>query len=77
VLTIGALSPAELFDQNARANDRRNPFTNGAFVNDATWDYPQAVQGYLRGALASYITPRLAVRAGVPAGARSRRQPGL
>lgn len=65
VFTVGELSPAELFDQNAYANDPRTQFTNGAFVNDATWDYPQDVHGYSRGGLASYITPRLAVRAAV------------
>ncbi len=65
VLTLGALSPAELFDQNAYANDPRSQFTNGVFVNDATWDYPQDVHGYTRGGLASFITPRLAVRAAV------------
>ncbi len=65
VFTLGALSPAELFDQNAYANDPRTQFTHGAFVNDATWDYPQDVHGYTRGGLASFITPRLAVRAAV------------
>ncbi len=65
VFTLGALSPAELFDQNAYANDPRTQFTHGAFVNDATWDYPQDIHGYSRGALASYITPRFAVRAAV------------
>jgi high affinity Mn2+ porin len=65
VFTVGALSPAELFDQNAYANDPRTQFTQGAFVNDSTWDVPQDVHGYSRGALASYITPRLGVRAAV------------
>lgn len=65
VFTVGALSPAELFDQNAYANDPRSQFTNGTFVNDATWDSPQDVHGYARGALASFITPRLALRTGV------------
>lgn len=60
VLTLGALSPAELFDQNAYANDPRSQFTHGAFVNDATWDFPQDAHGFSRGGLASYITPRVA-----------------
>jgi high affinity Mn2+ porin len=65
VLTLGVLSPAELLDQNAYANDPRSQFTHGAFVNDATWDFPQDVHGFSRGFLASIITPRLAVRAAV------------
>ncbi|BDG05109.1 carbohydrate porin [Anaeromyxobacter oryzae] len=73
VLTVGVLSAAELFDQNAYANDPRSQFTQGAFVNDATWDYPQDVHGYTRGALASFITPRLAIRAAL---FQLARQPG-
>lgn len=65
VFTVGALSPAELFDQNAYANDPRSQFTYGAFVNDPTWDYPQDVHGYTRGGVASFITPHFAVRAAV------------
>jgi hypothetical protein len=65
VFTLGALPPAELFDQNAYANDPRSQFTNGAFVNDPTWDYPQDVHGYTRGGVVSFITPLLAVRAAV------------
>jgi len=65
VFTVGVLSAAELFDQNAYANDPRSQFTNGVFVNDLTWDYPQDLHGYSRGGLVSYVTPRLAVRVAV------------
>jgi len=78
LFTFGVISAAELFDQNAFANDPRSQFTNGVFVNDATWDYPQDIHGYTRGGLVSFITPRLAVRAGVlQLAQRSRRQPRL
>ena len=78
VFTLGVISAGELFDQNAFANDPRSQFTNGVFVNDATWAYPQDIHGYTRGGLVSFITPRLAVRAGVlQLAQRSRRQPRL
>lgn len=62
-LTAGVFSPTEAFDQLSYACDPRTQFTQGALVGDATWDYPQDAHGYTRGALASLVAPRGALRA--------------
>ena len=41
-LTLGRM-PADIFDNNAYANDPRTQFMNWAFVNNETWDYPADV----------------------------------
>ncbi len=63
VVSIGQLSPADLFDVNSYANDGRTQFLNFAFGNNLAYDYPQDPHGYSRGVAVSWIEIGWALRA--------------
>ena len=66
-LNVGKFSVADYFDQNSYAHDPRTQFFNWSLMSAGAWDYPANVRGYTAGAVLEYITPALALRAGVSA----------
>ena len=66
-LNVGKFSVADYFDQNSYSHDPRTQFFNWSLMSAGSWDYPANVRGYTVGAVLEYITPALALRAGVGA----------
>lgn len=64
VLTAGALSVLDIFDNNTLAHDPRMQFMNWAFMTHAAYDYPADSRGYTYGLAAEYIDDGWALRAG-------------
>src|SRR5436305_14191045 len=48
-LTLGRMSPKDIFDNNLYANDPRTQFMNWAFMANEAWDYPADTLGYMTG----------------------------
>ena len=71
-LTLGRLTPSDLFDNNSYAHDPRTQFMNWALVDNGAWDYPANAHDYTWGGVIDYNQPRWALRYGlfmVPTGA--------
>jgi high affinity Mn2+ porin len=64
VLTLGNVSPLDIFDDNKYSHDPRRTFLNWSLMTHGAWDYPADARGYTWGAALEYITPLWAVRAG-------------
>jgi high affinity Mn2+ porin len=62
--TLGRFSAADIFDQNAYANDPRRQFMNWAFVNNEAWDYPADAVGYDTGLAIELNQPKWTLRYG-------------
>jgi high affinity Mn2+ porin len=63
--TLGRFSAADIFDQNAYANDPRTQFMNWAFVNNEAWDYPADAIGYTTGLAVELNRPEWTLRYGI------------
>jgi high affinity Mn2+ porin len=63
--TLGRFSAADIFDQNAYANDPRRQFMNWAFVNNEAWDYPADAIGYDTGLAVELNQPNWTLRYGI------------
>lgn len=64
MLSVGTLSALDFFDANAYTHDPRTQLLNWSLFTNGAWDYPADARGYTVGAVAEYITPDFAVRAG-------------
>jgi high affinity Mn2+ porin len=62
--TLGRFSAADIFDQNAYANDPRTQFMNWAFVNNEAWDYAADSIGYTTGLAVELNQPQWTLRYG-------------
>jgi len=62
--TLGRFSAADIFDQNAYANDPSTQFMNWAFVNNEAWDYPADAIGYTTGLAMELNQPQWTLRYG-------------
>jgi high affinity Mn2+ porin len=62
--TLGRFSAADIFDQNAYANDPTTQFMNWAFVNNEAWDYPADAIGYTTGLAVELNQPKWTLRYG-------------
>jgi high affinity Mn2+ porin len=63
-LTLGRFSAADIFDQNAYANDPRTQFMNWALVNNEAWDYAADSIGYTTGLAVELNQPKWTLRYG-------------
>jgi high affinity Mn2+ porin len=48
--TLGKISVADIFDENAYSHDPRTQFENWSIMYNGAWDYPADVRGYTVGA---------------------------
>jgi high affinity Mn2+ porin len=64
VLTLGNVSPLDIFDDNKFSHDPRRSFLNWSLMTHGAWDYPADARGYSWGAALEYVTPLWALRAG-------------
>jgi hypothetical protein len=62
VLTVGKLSPLDLFDKNAFTSDVRKQFVSLAFMTHAAWDFATDARGYTWGAAAELYLGEWALR---------------
>jgi high affinity Mn2+ porin len=62
--TVGRLSPTDMFDSNAYAQDAHSQFMNWATMTNLSWDFPADSVGYTTGIVAELNQPRWAVRYG-------------
>jgi high affinity Mn2+ porin len=62
--TLGRFSAADIFDQNAYANDPTTQFMNWAFVNNEAWDYPADSIGFTTGLAIELNQPKWTLRYG-------------
>ena len=62
--TLGRMSAADIFDQNAYANSPRTQFMNWAFANNEAWDYPADAVGYTTGLAVELNQPKWTLRYG-------------
>lgn len=65
VITIGKFAANDLFDGNAVAHDPRSQFANWALMDQAAWDYPADVRGYVRGVVGELYRDAWALRLGL------------
>ncbi len=63
-LTLGKMSPKDIFDVNAYADDPRTQFLNWSLMANAAWDYPSDSLGFITGLAAELNQPQWAVRYG-------------
>ncbi len=63
-LTLGRMSPKDIFDNNSYANDARSQFMNWALMANEAWDYPGDSLGYITGFAAELNQPKWAIRYG-------------
>lgn len=64
VVTVGTLSPLDIFDLNAYAHDPRTQFTNWAFFTHGSYDYASDARGYTNGAAIEYYNDDWALKLG-------------
>ena len=64
-LTIGKLSPKDIFDNNSYANDPRTQFMNWALMANEAWDYPANSLGFITGGAAELNQPDWTLRYGL------------
>ena len=62
--TFGRLSPTDMFDNNAYAQDPHSQFMNWAAMTNLSWDFPADSVGYTTGLVVELNQPRWAVRYG-------------
>ena len=62
--TFGRLSPTDMFDNNAYAQDSHTQFMNWAMMTNLSWDFPADSVGYTTGLVVELNQPRWAVRYG-------------
>ena len=62
--TLGRLSPTDMFDNNAYAQDGHSQFLNWAMITNLSWDFPADSVGYTTGLVVELNQPRWAVRYG-------------
>ena len=63
-VVAGKLAASDLFDINRYANSTRTQFLNWGLFQNTAWDFAADTRGYTNGVALSWITPRLALRAG-------------
>lgn len=63
-VTAGKLAASDLFDTNRYANSTRTQFMNWGLFQDTAWDFAADTRGYTNGVAVSWVTPRVALRAG-------------
>lgn len=64
VVTVGTISPLDIFDVNAYAHDPRTQFVNWAFFTHGSFDYASDARGYTTGAAVEYFHDDWAFRVG-------------
>jgi high affinity Mn2+ porin len=64
-ITVGHLSPKDIFDTNAYANDSRSQFMNWALMANDVWDYPANTLGFTNGAAVELNSRTWAARLGI------------
>jgi high affinity Mn2+ porin len=64
-ITVGHLSPKDIFDTNAYANDSRSQFMNWALMANVVWDYPANTLGFTNGAAVELNTRSWTERLGI------------
>jgi len=62
--TFGRLSPTDMFDNNAYAQDPHSQFMNWAAITNLAWDFPADGVGYTTGVVVELNQPRWAARYG-------------
>jgi high affinity Mn2+ porin len=62
--TFGRLSPTDMFDNNAYAQDSHTQFMNWATITNLAWDFPADSVGYTTGLVVELNQPRWALRYG-------------
>jgi high affinity Mn2+ porin len=63
-ISAGKLAASDLFDLNRYANSTRTQFMNWGLFQNTAWDFAADTRGYTNGVAVSWMTPRIAVRAG-------------
>jgi high affinity Mn2+ porin len=63
-LTIGRLSPTDMFDHNAYAQDAHTQFSNWAMQTNLAWDFPSDSVGYTTGIAAELNQTNWTLRTG-------------
>lgn len=63
-LTVGRLSPMDMFDHNSLAQDSHAQFENWAMQTNLAWDFPSDSVGYTTGIVAELNQPSWALRTG-------------
>jgi high affinity Mn2+ porin len=63
-ITIGELSPMDIFDNNTYAKDPHSQFLNWATMGNITWDYGQNTVGYTTGFIVDLKQPKWSLRYG-------------
>ena len=61
-ITLGKVSLADFFDDNAYSHDPRSEFMNWSLMDNGAWDYPANTRGYTWGGVIELIEPGYAVR---------------
>ena len=64
VVSVGTMSPLDIFDINAYAHDPRTQFVNWAFFTHGSYDYASDARGFTTGAAIEYYHDDWAVRVG-------------
>jgi len=62
--TLGRLSPTDMFDNNAYAQDAHAQFMNWAMITNLAWDFPADSVGYTTGLAVELNQPKWALRYG-------------
>ena len=60
----GKLAASDMFDVNRYANSTRTQFMNWGLFQNTAWDFAADTRGYTNGLAVSWVTPRVALRAG-------------
>ena len=60
----GKLAASDIFDVNRYANTTRTQFMNWGLFQNTAWDFAADTRGYTNGLAVSWVTPRMALRAG-------------
>ena len=63
-VVAGKLAASDIFDVNRYANSTRTQFLNWGLFQNTAWDFAADTRGYTNGLAVSWITPRVALRAG-------------
>ncbi len=63
-ITLGRLSPTDMFDNNAYAQDPHTQFMNWAMITNLAWDFPADAVGYTTGLVVELNQARWALRYG-------------
>ena len=60
----GKLAASDMFDVNRYANSTRTQFMNWGLFQNTAWDFAADTRGYTNGLAVTWVTPRVALRAG-------------